>query len=182
VEGCFSYKGKKYELTGAIGYHDHNYYKVPGNKPLHLDQLINKWYWGKAYCGDYTFIFMDTYSRINRISSLAIIEGNKIFHSSNNHIDCNVLSLSRDGKLKTSYPHTMEIDGSGIDWPLKLQFEFEKLLDTKDLIAEVPSPLRWLIKKTIARPAYHGIQAKVNLTMKDKKITGTGNFESMVFR
>ncbi len=182
VEGHFSYKGRRYEIADAIGYHDHNYYKVSGKKPLYLDQLINKWYWGKAYCGDYTFVFMDTFSRLSRISSFLIMKNNKIVHSSNNQIESKAVSFANDDKLNTLYPQALEIDFFTEDWPVKIRFEFDKLLDNKDLIAEVNPVLRWLIKKTIARPAYHGVLAKVNLFLEDKKIEGIGNFESMIFR
>jgi len=42
--------------------------------------------------------------------------------------------------------------------------------------------LKWMIKKWVARPAYHGIFAKARVNVMGDSREGYGNFESMAFR
>jgi hypothetical protein len=182
VEGDIIYKEQNISLSGAIGYHDHNYIKVDKKNPLHLDELVTKWYWGKFYAGRFTILFADTFCRPNRIHSLLVAEGDKILHSSNNLLDCSILKTSYDTSLKVDYPASLMIKSKDENFPLQAEFQSDKLLDSKDLLEGVDPVLKWLIKKIVAKPAYHGIQAKVRLEVMDECLQGLGNFESMVFR
>jgi len=182
VEGDFFYKEKQYNLTGATGYHDHNYVKPDRKNPLYLDDLVIKWYWGKCYAGRYTVIFADIYCRINRTLSLMVAEQNKIIYSANNLIDCSVLSFGFDKDVKVTYPATLKIKSLDMQFPFQAEFDFDKILDRKDLLEGVNPLLKFLIKKLIAKPAYHGILSKVRLNIKNSNLEGSGNFESMVFR
>lgn len=182
VEGDFFYKDKKYILTGATGYHDHNYIKPDRKNPLYLDDLATKWYWGKSYAGRFTVIFADIYCRTNRTLSLMVAEKNKIIYSSNNLIDCSVVSLGFDKGLKATYPASLKIKSLDVQFPFQAQFDFDRILDRKDLLDGVNPVLKFFIKKLVARPVYHGIHSKVTLNLKDDNLVGSGNFESMVFR
>ena len=182
VEGDFFYKDKQYNLTGATGYHDHNYIKPDRKNPLHLDDLAIKWYWGKSYAGRYTVIFADIYCRTNRTLSLMVAEQNKIIYSSNNLIDCSVLSFGFDEDVKVTYPATLKIKSLDVQFPFQAEFDFDKILDRKDLLEGVNPVLKFFIKKLIAKPAYHGILSKVRLNINNNYLEGSGNFESMVFR
>ena len=57
-----------------------------------------------------------------------------------------------------------------------------KISDHKDLLEGVNPFIAWLIKRLIAKPAYHGMMTKVNLKVNDYNQEGFGNVESMVFR
>ena len=182
VEGDFFYRDKQYNLTGATGYHDHNYVRPDRNNPLYLDDLAIKWYWGKGYAGGYTVIFADIYCRTNRTLSLMVAEQNKIIHSSNNLIDCSVLSIGNDKAVKATFPETLRIKSLDGQFPFQAEFDFDKILDRKDLLEGVNPVLKFFIKKLIAKPLYYGILSKVRLNIKNSNFEGSGNFESMVFR
>ena len=182
VEGDFFYNDKHYNLIGATGYHDHNYVRPDRKNPLHLDDLAIKWYWGKSYAGRYTVIFADIYCVTNRTLSLMVAEQNKIIYSSNNLIDCSVLSFGFDEEIKVTYPATLKIKSVDPKFPFQAEFEFEKILDRRDLLKGINPVLKFFIKKLIAKPAYHGILSKVRLDIKNNHLEGSGNFESMVFR
>ena len=64
----------------------------------------------------------------------------------------------------------------------RAEFDFDKILDRKDLLEGVNPALKFLIKKLIAKPVYYGILSKVRLNIKNNNLEGSGNFESMVFR
>jgi hypothetical protein len=182
VEGDFFFKGKEFILTGATGYHDHNYVKPDRMNPLYLDDLAIKWYWGKCYAGRFTVIFADIYSTINRTLSLMVAEQNKIIYSSNNLIDCSVKSSGFDKDVKAAYPAALRIISLDEQFPFQADFDFDKILDKKDLLDGVNPLLKFLIKKLVAKPVYHGVLSRVRLNIKDSNPEGSGNFESMVFR
>ncbi|MCJ7448056.1 MAG: hypothetical protein MUO72_10200 [Bacteroidales bacterium] len=182
VDGDFFYENKKYTVTSAIGYHDHNYIKVDRKYPLFLDAMAIKWYWGKFYADRFTVIFADIYSRTNRTLSLMVAEHNKIIHSSNNLIDCSVSTSGYDNVLKAKYPASLKIKSLDEHFPFQAEFESDRILDRKDLLEGVNPVLKFLIKRLVAKPVYHGIFAKVKLEINNVHIQGTGNFESMVFR
>jgi hypothetical protein len=182
VEGEFYYENRKYVMTGAIGYHDHNCIKPHRENPLYIDDLANKWYWGKFHAGIFTVIFADVYSRANRTRSLMVAENNKIIHSSNNLIDISVLSSGYDNILKAAYPESISIKSLDDQFPLQAEIGSCRILDRKDLLDGVNPVIKFLIKRLVARPVYHGIFAKARLKINNNNLQGSGNFESMVFR
>ena len=182
VEGDFFYDNKKYILTNAIGYHDHNYMRPDRENPLFIDDLAIKWYWGKCYSDRFTVIFADIFSKINRTLPLMAAEHNKIIHSSNNLTDCSVSSYGYDKLLKTTYPASIKIKSLDKHFDLKAEFEFYKILDRKDLLDGVNPAIKYLIKRLVARPVYHGILTRVRFEINNSQMEGPGNFESMVFR
>lgn len=182
IRGYFIHENTTYKLTGAIGYHDHNYIKVDRTDPLYLDEMVSRWYWGKCYAGDYTFIFMDTHLRKGRTLSLMVADKDTIIHSSNNLIDCFISLSAYDNILKVEYPKSLSIRSLNDLFSFKAEFVSDRILDRKDLLEGLNPPLKFIIKQLVAKPAYHGILARVKLEMKNLNLVGTGNFESMVFR
>jgi hypothetical protein len=182
VVGNIYYEKKKYTLTDATGYHDHNYIK-PGRKhPLYMDDLVNRWFWGKCRAGRFTLIFGDVWCRTSRILPLMVAENNRIIHSSNNLIDCSVISSDFDDLLKVNYPASLKIRSLDEHFPFEAEFESVKITDRKDLLEGVNPVLKFIIKKLVAKPAYHGIMAKVTIETGKERLNGSGNFESMVFK
>jgi len=182
VEGDFFYENKKYSLTRAIGYHDHNFIRPDRKHPLYMDDLVNRWLWGKCHTGRFTMIFGDVWCRKSRILPFMIAENNRIIHSSNNLIDCSVRSSGFDNLLKVNYPESLRIKSVDANFPFVAEFESETVTDRKDLLDGVNPVLKFIIKKLLAKPAYHGIFAKVMIEINNERLYGSGNFESMVFR
>lgn len=182
VEGDFTFKDKNYIIHNGTGYHDHNYIKIDKHNPLHLDDLITKWYWGKCYADRFTVIFMDTYCRTNRIRSLMVAEKDKIIYSANNLIDCSILSCGYDSILNSNYPAKLRIKSEDVDFIFQTEFDFVRISDRKDLLDGLNPVLKYVVKKLVARPVYYGITAKVNLRLGDRDLEGYGNFEYMFFR
>jgi len=182
VDGDFQFENKQYFIHNAIGYHDHNYIKVNKKHPLHLDELVIKWYWGKCYTDRFTVIFMDTICRTKRTLSLLVAENNKIIYSSNNLIECSVLSFGYDNLLQVEYPVIMTIKSIDEHFHFQAEFESVKISEHKDLLEGVNPFIALLIKRLIAKPSYHGMLTKVNLKVNDYSEEGFGNVESMVFR
>ena len=182
VAGEFFYRNKTYKMTRATGYHDHNYLKVDREYPLYLDVLFNKWYWGKCSAGKFTMLFMDIYYKKSHSLAILVTENNKKRFSSYSLTDCSVIKYGYDNILKTKYPESLRIRSFDDNFPFQADFEFEKILDRKDLLDGVNPLLKFLIKKLIAKPVYHGILSRVRLEIKNQLLDGYGNFESMVFR
>jgi hypothetical protein len=81
-----------------------------------------------------------------------------------------------------NYPESFKIRSLDKHFPFEAEFESEKITDRKDLLEGVNPVLKFIITKLIARPAYHGIFAKVMIEINNERLCGSGNFESMVFR
>jgi len=182
VDGDFQFEGKQYKIRNAVGYHDHNYIRVAKERPLYVDDLITRWYWGKFYAADYTVIFMDTHCRTNRILSLMVSDGNGIIYSANNSIECNVVSYGFDPVLKTKYPDFIHLKSTDAAFQFQAELGCNRISDRKDLLEPVNPVVRSLIRRLIAKPAYHGILASIRFQVNGISLQGNGNFESMVFR
>ncbi|MFO7934686.1 MAG: hypothetical protein R6U78_11455 [Bacteroidales bacterium] len=182
VDGEFSYGNNHYTIRNCTGYHDHNYIRVYGEHPLHLDQLVTRWYWGKCYAGRYTVVFMDTRCRTHPTRSVMVAEDSRIIYSANNLVDCSVVSTGYDDHLRVKYPSSLLLRSTDEQFHFEAFFEYERMLDRKDLLEDVNPVLKFLIKKMVTRPAYQGILAGVSLKLNGRKMKGYGNYESMVFR
>jgi len=182
VEGDFTFKNKIYKIQDGIGYHDHNYIKVDREHPLYVDELVRKWYWGKCYAGRFMAVFMDIHTGVGNMRSLLVTENNSILHSSNDMIDCSVMSYGFDESLGVKYPASLGIQSTDPDFQFRAEFDFDRILDRKDLLEGVNGAIRFLIRKLVAKPAYHGILATVKMKIREFDLDGFGNFESMVFR
>jgi len=182
VEGEFTFKNKTCPITGAIGYHDHNYLKVDRRDPLYLDALADKWYWGKCHAGRFTMIFTDVHFKHSQSQGIMVAENNKITNCLYSLAECSVKESAYDQTLQTGYPKSLIITSLDESFPFKAEFEFEKILDKKDLLEGVNPFLKFLIKKLIAKPVYYGIFCKVRVEIHNTCPEGYGNFESMVFR
>lgn len=182
VEGEFLFRGRNYLIKNAAGYHDHNYIRVDKRNPLHLDELVIKWYWGKCRLDRFTVVFMDTWLRTGRLLSLLVAEDNRIIYGANNRLECVVQSYGFDDILQAKYPASLYLRSTDEHFPFRADFSLEKISDHRDLLGGVHPFIKWIIKKLIAKPVYHGILATVKATIGDLGLEGYGNFESMVFR
>ena len=181
VKGKFSLGEKKYALKEAIGYHDHNYWKVGATKKLFMDDAISKWCWGRFLSNDYAIIFMETYVMGHPIKSLMIARQDKIIFSSNNLIDVFANELKRDEEIKTSYPSKITIQSVEEANPFQMTLRSKEILDKRDLLEGVNPFIRWLIKRLISRPAYYGILADATIKIAGKNLKGRAIYEQMSF-
>ncbi len=172
VTGDFNFKGRKYQLKNASGYHDHNFWKVGTTRKLFIDDVISKWYWGRFEAGDYTIIFMNTHFRNNQISSFYMATGKELIHSSNNQVQVQIVEQRLDRKLKCSYPLKSVIRSLTEPRTFHLVLKTREVLDRKDLLAGVNPFLSYLIKKLVSRPVYLGLDAACDLTKNDQNIRG----------
>jgi len=182
VAGDFHFEGMPYKIRNAVGYHDHNYIRVGKQKPLYVDELITRWYWGKFYAANYTVIFMDTHCRTNPMRSLMVAESDRIIYSANNTIECTIDSYGFDPVIKTEYPERIHIRSTDATFQLQAELECNRISDRKDLLEDLNPVARFLIRRLIAKPAYYGILAGVGLQINGVNLQGDGNYESMVFR
>ncbi len=180
VKGEFTFNKESYPIKHANGYHDHNFVRVDRGHPLHLDELVSRWYWGKGYAGPYTVIFMDTWFRSSRTVSFMVAENKRIIHSSNNLVDC--LISGHDRSPGTGYPRKITLRSKDETFPAEAEFTFRRILDRKDLLAGVIFPVKLLIRTFVAKPVYFGLEATLKLTIQGKTIEGSGNYETMIFR
>lgn len=81
-----------------------------------------------------------------------VAEKDKIIHSSNNLIDCSILSFGFDDKVKVKYPAVLRISSLEMNFPFQAEFDFDKIPDRKDLLESVNPALKFFIKKLIATP------------------------------
>lgn len=184
VVGEFSFGNEKYKLKEAIGYHDHNYWKVrvDVNKKLFMDDIISKWYWGRFLAKDYTIIFMDTYLMGHSIKSFMLAKEDKIILSSNNLIEILANELKEDEEIKTSCPSRITIRSIEENNPFQMILNSKEVIERRDLLEGINPFVKWLIKLLVSRPAYYGILAEATLNIADEEIKGMAIYELMSFR
>lgn len=182
VLGEFSIGSKTYTLEEAYGYHDHNYWKVNVPRKLFMDEMISRWYWGRCMAKDRTIVFMDTYLKNERISSLLIARDNEIIHSSRDSIQVRIDEVTEDRKLRTEYPSRMTIRSTDERNPFQMVMESEELIDKRDLLEGIHPLVKVLIKFFVFRPVYFGMTAESVISSVDEEIKGTAIYEMMLFR
>jgi hypothetical protein len=65
VEGTLTYDGTEHHVRGT-GYHDHNWMNID------MTQIVNHWYWGRAYSKTYRLVFVQVFGRPEAIGSAPI--------------------------------------------------------------------------------------------------------------
>jgi hypothetical protein len=182
VYGSFDYADTRYILNGAIGYHDHNYWQLNSERGLFMDEVINRWYWGKCVAGPYTVVFMETWMSKVRIKAIMVSENDKIVYQTDKNITITVDDEILCESLKSKYPSqiTVRIDDEG--FPLKLVLTCKELTESKDLLKGVNPLISWLVKSFVAKPAYYGIISSAMLETQNQKLEGFGSYESMFIR
>ncbi len=182
VIGVFSFGNEEFKFHDALGYHDHNYWKVDVPEKLFLDDVISHWYWGRFLAKNYSIIFMETYLKKHPIKSLMIAEGNNIIHSSNNLIEVMTNKFEKDEELKTFYPSRITVRSIEENNSFQMILNAKEIIDKRDLLEGINPFIKWLIKLVVSRPAYFGILAESAIKIADKEIKGTGMYELMSFR
>jgi len=182
VNGSFEYNDVIYTLDNAIGYHDHNYWQLNTEQGLFLEEVFNKWCWGKCVVGSYTIIFMEIWMRGERVKSIMVSEHERIVYSTDKNLTIIVNEETLYAPLKSKYPSQITIQINDEDFPFKLVLNCEELIDSKDLLKGVNPMIARLIKCSVARPAYYGIRSSAILETPDQKYVGFGNYELMLFR
>ncbi len=182
VVGEFSFGSEKYELKEALGYHDHNYWKVDARGKLFMDDVISHWYWGRFLADDYTVIFMDTYLKKNPVKSLLIAREGDIIHSSNNLIEVLPDEFKEDEEIKTPYPSRITVRSFEGDNRFHMTLNAKEVIEKRDLLDGINPFVKWLIKLLVSRPAYYGILADSAIHVSDLEIKGMALYELMYFR
>ncbi|MBW8035751.1 MAG: hypothetical protein FVQ79_09020 [Planctomycetes bacterium] len=182
VSGNFSFMNERYVLKDAIGYHDHNYWKVDSSNKLFIDNFISKWYWGRFRGRNYTIIFMDTHFRKHSITSFMLAKDNDIIHSSNNLIEVLATEMRVDEQLRTAYPARITVRSIAGDNSFTLVLNSKEIIEKKDLLDGVDPLLKGLIKSFVSKPAYYAIWADAALAIENKEILGSSVYEYMLFR
>jgi len=182
VAGAFDFNSETYELDRALGYHDHNYWKVGEGNKLFVDDVLSRWYWGRAFADDYTIVFMDTCFKQRSVRSFMLAKADRITQSSNNLIEVFPSRFRRDEVIKTRYPSEITIRSIEEHNPFQIILKAKGLIDRRDLLEGVNPVITWLIKYLVSRPAYYGIWADSSLNIAGEEIKGIGIYECMVFK
>jgi hypothetical protein len=182
VDGSFVYNNTGYTLNNAIGYHDHNYWQLNSTNGLYLEEVFNKWLWGKCVVGPFTVVFMEIWMRGKSVKSIMVAEHDRIVFSTDKDLTIIVHEEILYKPLKSKYPAQISIQINNEDFPFELVLKCEELIDKKDLLQGVNPVIAWMVKNLVARPAYYGIRSTVTLETPDQKHVGFGNYELMLFR
>ncbi len=182
VDGSVEYNDSSYTLYNAIGYHDHNYWQLNSTKGLFIDEVINRWYWGKCVAGPYTIIFTEAWMSGMRVKSVMVSEHDVMLYDTDKNLTISICEEILYAPLKSKYPSQITIQINNEDFPFKLILECEELIESKDLLAGVNPLIAWLVKRMVARPAYYGIYSTAILETPNQKLEGFGIYELMLLR
>jgi len=182
VDGYFEYNNTSYTVSDAIGYHDHNYWQLNSKQGLFIEEVITGWCWGKCVAGTYTVIFSKIWMGRLSAGSIMVMEHEKIVYDTDKDLTITVNEEKTYAPLKSRYPSRITIKINSADFPLELALNCEELVESKDLLKGVNPFFACLIKSIVARPAYYGINSRARLGVQNMKLTGSGNYEIMLFR
>lgn len=182
VKGGFRFGDETYLIEDALGYHDHNYWRVNRNSKLFMDDIITGWYWGRFLGTDHTVIFMATRFKTHSIRSLMISRDKRIVSSSNNLMEILVDELRKDEQLKVPYPSKVLVRSLDRDNPFSMTIHFREIVEKKDLLEGLPGIARWLIKGFVAKPVYFGLLGEARIRGAYGETSGPAVYEMMLFR
>ncbi|MCS6993313.1 MAG: hypothetical protein NZP74_05720 [Anaerolineales bacterium] len=181
VEGTICCDGESRPVSGA-GYHDHNW----GN--VHLYQVMDYWYWGRARLGDYTLIYVQQVTAqaygFARIPVFLLAHGQQI--------------LTGDGSRLRFLAADFIPHPGGRAWPREVDFDWEngaesihlslrrpQLLEAFSLLASFP-PWKRTLLRLFSNPYYFRFQAELVLSLHwgGRHVTerGTGLYELMILQ
>jgi hypothetical protein len=182
VVGTFSMAGVSYELTEALGYHDHNVWQVGPHAKLFIDNVISQWQWGRFLGSECTVVFMETCFRTHRLRSCLLATDRTMLHSSNNLVEVVTEHVTQDDVLCVPYPTRMTVALPEEPYALQMILQAKEVIDRRDLLAGLPPLLQWCVKRLCSRPAYHGILADTTVRLAGAERHGDALYESMYFR
>jgi hypothetical protein len=182
VVGTFSMAGVSYELTEALGYHDHNVWQVGPHAKLFIDNVISQWQWGRFLGSECTVVFMETCFRTHSLRSCLLATDRTMLHSSNNLVEVVTEHVTQDDVLRVPYPTRMTVALPEEPYALQMVLQAKEVIDRRDLLAGLPSLLQWCVKRLCSRPAYHGILADTTVRLAGAERHGDALYESMYFR
>jgi hypothetical protein len=181
IKGYITQDGETTQVTG-VGYADHNW----GTKPL--NEITNKWIWGRITDEKYTIIFADVEYIDPSINSrpLYIAKGDKIIVGTGSPT-ISQSNFVTDSHLGRHYPRGIEIEFEEGEIKTHIQVRHKHTVEAVDLLPESDYNFftRWLIRTFVARPSYFRIIAEYEGVISESgvknKITGECIYEVMVF-
>jgi CrtC N-terminal lipocalin domain len=184
VTGTLTYDGQSHQVSGT-GYHDHNWGNVP------MQDGISRWYWGRAHVDEFSTIFVMIYFRpdvakaIRResIPIFLLAKGGSILTG-----EGAPLHMKPSAMLKTpagiAYPGRLEADWRATSGSVQLTVTEPKIIQADDLLASVPSWLRYFVK-WFTHPYYlrfnANLEMRVDLDGIKAETRGQTLFEQMSF-
>jgi hypothetical protein len=182
VVGTFCSDGVDYELETALGYHDHNVWRVDSQAKLFMDQVISHWHWGRFLNRETTVVFMDTHFDTHSLQSCLLAQNGTILHSSNNRVEVATAKEQWDPVMRTTYPSQLRMALPADRCALRMELTERSVIDSRDLLEGVSPLLKWLIRHLHSQPSYHGVLADATVSIGSENIHGEALYEAMYFR
>jgi hypothetical protein len=182
IEGTITRGGISTKVSG-IGYADHNW----GIRPL--NEIAEKWIWGRIVDERYTVIFADV-DYINpscRSTPLYIARGDKILVGTGSP-EIRQKDFAVHPTLKRFYPRLVSIryDHQGVK--IDITIHYKGLAEEVDLltVSNYHPFVQWIARTFFARPTYFRVLAEYNGTITasgiDDRISGQCIYELMGFK
>jgi hypothetical protein len=139
VEGSLTYDGASHPVADGIGYHDHNW----GN--VDLPKVFSHWYWGRAYIGEYSLIFVEMVaSRAyggQRIPIYMLARGGEIVAGRIAPLGFRRLARERDPARVGSawrYPRSIDFPWITEDGAIQISLRAPRVINSRRLIKMIP--------------------------------------------
>jgi hypothetical protein len=182
VTGAFWLRGHRHEFEQALGYHDHEYWKVSPTAKLFADDAVSGWYWGRFFGQDHTIVFADIHLRGQRLRPIIVAGRNSIAYWSNNRIEVQPHDFRRDSELAALYPKRITVYSTDRGLPVRMTLSLRDITESWDLLHGVNPLLRWLIRHFVCKPVYIGLLARATANLDHKQVEGTALCEMIRFR
>ena len=160
VTGTIAYDGQTFDATG-VGYHDHNW--GVGN----MGRIVDHWYWGRVYAGEFTLVYADVTARrrygshastpvmlamadrvVLSTGEVEVETGSEVFNSVANH----------------AYPSSLVLRSGDV---LELRLDVREVIHAHDLLNDFPvvrSPfVKPIVNRLVGRPGYFRFRSDFTL-------------------
>jgi hypothetical protein len=188
VRGHLEVAGRRVEVKGGHGYHDHNWGEAP------ITHVVDNWHWGHVVCGDVVIIWSDitmceaydydkTYMFLLALGDRLVMESPELAVSYG------------DWRADTDYLHpypgriTVAFGDDGTPARGEFSMSVRQVVETQDLLemTGLPRRLEPLVHRTIGKPYYFRWRSEVAgwLETEDDEravLSGETIHEQMLFR
>lgn len=187
ARGSLLVGGKRVELEGGHGYHDHNWGEAP------IFHAVDNWHWGQVVSGDLGIIWSDiTMQRAwdyDKTYKFLLSRGERLVMESAD-LSVSYADWIKDPAFMHPYPRLITVTFGDERSPARGEFTMRvaAIVETQDLLDMVglPGPLKRLVNAALAKPYYFRWRSRVDglVEVEGKLATLSGEtiHEQMLFR
>ncbi len=162
VRGYLEVAGRRVDVEGGHGYHDHNWGEAP------ITHVVDNWHWGQVVCGEAVIIWSDitlckAYDYDKTFMFLLALGDRLVMESPELAVSYD--DWRTDPRYLHPYPGRISVAFGDAGTPARGEFSMDvkQVVETQDLLemTSIPRLLEPLVHRTIGKPYYFRWRSEV---------------------